>query len=184
MPCVRAARARPRWSTSIVEQAAETADGLPVPEGLERKTWQAIGGIQRFYLRMLDMETTGASKLDNDQSFAKAFRVDDDAAVMASTKPNAARLKAVTEFEPHDLTDRTELGATPLAALFIAIREFLANKDSEVVMVNLRDAIPDDLHRRPLLIDMTAFIAAKARGPEIRRAAEAIASRMRNQRLQ
>ena len=168
----------------IVEQAAETANGLLVPEGLERETWQAIGGIQRFYLRMLDMETTGASKLDNYQNFAKAFRVDDYAAVMASTKPNAARLKSVTEFKPRDLTDRTELGATPLAALVIAVQEFLADKDPEVVMANLRDAIPDYLHRRPLLIDMTAFIAAKARGPEIRRAAEAIASRMRNQRLQ
>jgi putative DNA methylase len=168
----------------IVEQAAETANGLLVPEGLERETWQAIGGIQRFYLRMLDMETTGASKLDNYQNFAKAFRVDDYAAVMASTKPNAARLKAVTEFKPRDLTDRTELGTTPLAAVFIAIQEFLADKDPEVVMANLRDAIPDYLHRRPLLIDMTAFMAAKARGPEIRRAAEAIASRMRNQRLQ
>ncbi|RKT38046.1 hypothetical protein BDD21_5572 [Thiocapsa rosea] len=168
----------------IVEQEAETANGLLVPEGLERETCQAIGGIQRFYLRMLDMETTGASKLDNYQNFAKAFRVDDDAAVMASTKPNAARLKAVTEFKPRDLTDRTELGATPLAALFIAIQEFLADKDPEIVMANLRDAIPDDLHRRPLLIDMTAFMAAKARGLGIRRAAEAIAKPMRNQRLQ
>ncbi|MFB1488424.1 MULTISPECIES: anti-phage-associated DUF1156 domain-containing protein [unclassified Thiocapsa] len=168
----------------IVEQAAETANGLLVPEGLDRETWQAIGGIQRFYLRMLDMETTGASKLDNYQNFAKAFRVDDYAAVMASTKPNAARLKSVTEFKPRDLTDRTELGATPLAALVIAVQEFLADKDPEVVMANLRDAIPDYLHRRPLLVDMTAFIAAKARGPEIRRAAEAIASRMRHQRLQ
>ncbi len=167
----------------IVEQAAETANSLLVPEGLDRETWQAIGGIQRFYLRMLDMETTGASKLDNYQNFAKAFRVDDYAAVMASTKPNAARLKSVTEFKPRDLTDRTELGATPLAALVIAVQEFLADKDPEVVMANLRDAIPDYLQRRPLLIDMAAFIAAKARGPEIRRAAEAIASRMRHQRF-
>jgi putative DNA methylase len=51
-------------------------------------------------------------------------------------------------------------------------------------MANLRDAVPDYLHRRPLLIDMAAFIAAKARGSEIRRAAEAIASRIKHQRLQ
>jgi putative DNA methylase len=51
-------------------------------------------------------------------------------------------------------------------------------------MANLRDAIVDYLHMRPLLIDMTDFIAAKARSAEVRRAAEAIASRMRHQRLQ
>jgi putative DNA methylase len=168
----------------IVEQAAETANGLLVPDGLESETWAAISGIQRFYLRMLDMETTGSSKLDNYQNFAKAFRVADYAAIMASIKPNAARLKAVTEFKPRDLTDRTEIGPTPLGALIVAIQEFLADKEPEVVMANLRDAVPDYLGLRPKLVDMTSFIAAKARQPETRRAAEAIASRMRNQRLQ
>jgi putative DNA methylase len=168
----------------IVEQAAETANSLLVPDGLDGETWQAIGGMQRFYLRMLDMETTGASKLDNYQNFAKAFRVQDYAAVMANIKPNAARLKAITEFKPRDLTDRTEIGPTPLGALIIAIQEFLADKEPEVVMANLRDALVDYLHLRPVLMDMTDFIAAKARDPGIRRAAEAIASRIRNQRLQ
>jgi putative DNA methylase len=168
----------------IVEQAAETANSLLVPDGLDGETWQAIGGMQRFYLRMLDMETTGASKLDNYQNFAKAFRVQDYAAVMANIKPNAARLKAITEFKPRDLTDRTEIGPTPLGALIIAIQEFLVDKEPEVVMANLRDALVDYLHLRPVLMDMTDFIAAKARDPGIRRAAEAIASRIRNQRLQ
>jgi putative DNA methylase len=167
----------------IVEQAAETANSLLVPEGLDRETWAAIGGMQRFYLRMLDMETTGAAKLDNYQNFAKAFRVADYAAVMASIKPNTARLKSITEFKPRDLTDRTEIGPTPLGALIIAIQEFLAEKEPAVVMANLRDALVDYLDKRPVLMDMADFIAAKARGPEIRRAAEAIASRIRNQRL-
>jgi putative DNA methylase len=168
----------------IVEQAAETANSLLVPEGLERETWAAIAGIQRFYLRMLDMETTGASRLDNYQNFAKAFRVRDYAAVMASIRPNAARLKSVTEFKPRDLTDRTEIGPTPLGALIVTIQEFLAEKEPEMVMANLRDAVPDYLHRRPVLMDMVAFVAAKVRAVEVRRAAEAIASRIRHQRLQ
>jgi putative DNA methylase len=70
----------------IVEQAAETANGLLVPDGLDAETWAAISGIQRFYLRMLDMETTGASKLDNYQHFAKAFRMQDSAAVAGTNR--------------------------------------------------------------------------------------------------
>jgi len=183
-----ALRPRRKGETTVVDeivaQAAETANGLLVPDGLGPETWAAISGILRFYLRMLDMETTGAAKLDNYQNFAKAFRVADYAAIMASIKPNAARLKAVTEFKPRDLTDRTEIGPTPLGALIVAIQEFLAEKEPEVVMANLRDAVPDYLGLRPKLVDMTRFIAAKARQPDTRRAAEAIASRMRNQRLQ
>jgi putative DNA methylase len=168
----------------IVQQAAETANSLLVPEGLEPETWQAIQGVQRFYLRMLDMETTGASKLDNYQNFAKAFRVTDYAAVMASIKPNAARLKAVPEFKARDLSDRTEIGPTPLGALIIAIQEFMAEKEPEVVMANLRDALLEYLSLRPVLIDLLDFIAAKARQPDVRRAAEALSSRVRHQRLQ
>jgi putative DNA methylase len=51
-------------------------------------------------------------------------------------------------------------------------------------MANLRDALVDYLHQRPILMDMADFIAAKARAVEIRRAAESIASRIRHQRLQ
>ncbi|TVQ86027.1 MAG: DNA methylase, partial [Chromatiaceae bacterium] len=183
-----ALRPRRQGETTVVDeivgQAAETANSLLVPDGLEAETWGALSGIQRFYLRMLDMETTGASKLDNYQNFAKAFRVADYAAIMASIKPNAARLKTVTEFKPRDLTDRTEIGPTPLGALIVAIQEFLADKEPDVFMANLRDAVPDYLGQRPKLIDMAGFLAAKARQPEVRRAAEAIAGRMRNQRLQ
>jgi len=112
----------------IVGQVGETANGLLVPEGLGRETWHAIAGIQRFYLRMLDMETTGTSRLDNYQNFAKAFQVRDYAAVMVSIKPDAARLKSVTEFRPRDLTERNEIGPIPLGALIVAIQEFLAEK--------------------------------------------------------
>jgi putative DNA methylase len=93
-------------------------------------------------------------------------------------------IENLSDLGRHDLIRPYAVGAIPLAAPIIAVQEFPADKDPEVVMANLRDAIPDSLHRRPLLIDMTAFIAAKARGPEIRRAAEAIAGRMRNRRFQ
>jgi putative DNA methylase len=131
----------------------------------------------------ISCSSTGASKLDNYQNFAEAFRVADHAAIMASIKPNAARLKTITELKPRDLTERTAVGPTPLGALIIAIQELLADKEPEVVMANLRDAVTDYLGLRPKLIDMAQFIAAKARQAEIRRAAEAIAGRMRNQRL-
>ena len=68
----------------IVQQAAEAANSLLVPEGLAADTWAKLTGIERFMLRMMDMETTGAAKLDNYQNFAKAFRVEDYSRVMGS----------------------------------------------------------------------------------------------------
>ncbi|WP_226974939.1 helicase-related protein [Yersinia pseudotuberculosis] len=79
----------------IVQQAAEAANSLLVPDGLSAETWQKINGIQRFYLRMMDIETTGASKLDNYQNFAKAFRVEDYGRVMGNMTASKAQLKRI-----------------------------------------------------------------------------------------
>ena len=57
----------------IAQQAAEAANSILVPEGLGAETWAKLSGIQRFYLRMMDMETTGASKLDSYQNFAQGL---------------------------------------------------------------------------------------------------------------
>lgn len=167
----------------IVQQASEAANSLLIPEGLQADTWNAIKGIQRFYLRMLDMETTGASKLDNYQNFAKAFHVEDYTKVMASLSPNKARLKSVEEFSSRDLSDSTEIGSTYLGKLIIALQQLLQDKEPQVVVDYLNTDITNFLEARPLLIDMTGFIAAKTKLSKIKDSAEILAARLRNLRL-
>ncbi len=62
----------------IVQYASEIANNLLIPDRLKAlnpETWGEITGVERFYLRMLAIEQTGASKLDHYQNFAKAFHV-------------------------------------------------------------------------------------------------------------
>ncbi|MEQ1531652.1 MAG: DNA methylase, partial [Methylococcales bacterium] len=129
----------------IVQQASEAANSLLIPEGLQADTWNAVKGIQRFYLRMLDMETTGASKLDNYQNFAKAFHVEDYTKIMASMAPNKARLKSVEEFASRDLTDSTEIGPTYLGKLIIALQQLLQDKEPQTVLDYLNSDISNFL---------------------------------------
>lgn len=167
----------------IVQQASEAANSLLVPEGVALDTWQAIDGIQRFYLRMLDMESVGASKLDNYQNFAKAFRVDDYTKVMASMTANGSRLKQVDEFGSRELTDSTEIGPTWLGHLIIAIQQLLAEVEPPSVVKTLMEDLPDYLEVRPKLIDLVHFLENKSRNEAVRSAAEVLASRMQTQRL-
>ena len=166
----------------IVQQAAEAANSLLVPEGLGAETWARLSGIQRFYLRMMDMETTGASKLDNYQNFAKAFRVQDYARVMADMKANAARLKRVTEFTSRDLTDSTEIGPTWLGHLIIGLQQVLAEVEPQAVIQQLQQDLPDFMEVRPLLIDMLSFMERKAPETTVREAAEVLGARLKNLR--
>lgn len=164
----------------IVQQAAEAANSLLVPEGLAGETWARLSGIQRFYLRMMDMETAGASKLDNYQNFAKAFRVQDYARVMGNMKANAARLKRVTEFPSRELTASTEIGPTWLGNLIIGLQQLLAEVEPQAVIQQLQQELPDFMEVRPLLIDMLRFMERKAPEQTVRQAAEVLGARLKN----
>jgi len=167
----------------IVQQAAETASGLLVPEGLAAITWAKLTGIERFMFRMLDMETTGSTKLDNYQNFAKAFRVEGYSRVMGDMRPNHARLKRMTEFASRDLTESTEIGITRLGRLIIALQQLLKDTEPQVIVDQMRNEMADFLDVRPLLVDMLAFIARKSPDTDVRSAAEVLEARLKNLRF-
>ena len=167
----------------IVQQAAETASGLLVPEGLTSDTWGRLTGVERFVLRMMDMETAGAAKLDNYQNFAKAFRVTDYSRVMGDMRPNNARLKRVSEYASRDLTDTTEIGATRLGQLIVALQQLLKDTEAQVIVEQLRSEMADFLEVRSLLVDMLTFVERKAPESEVRSAAEILGARLKNLRF-
>ncbi|MEZ8192068.1 anti-phage-associated DUF1156 domain-containing protein [Vibrio sp. 1F279] len=166
----------------IVQQAAEAANGLLVPEGLSADTWQKLSGIQRFYLRMMDIETTGAGKLDNYQNFAKAFRVEDYTRVMGSMAANKAQLKRIPEFESRDLTESNEIGSTWLGQLIIGLQQLSAEAEPQTVISHFQEELPDFMEIRPVLIDMLKFVENKAPEQTTRDVAEVLGARLRNMR--
>ncbi len=167
----------------IVQQAAETASSLLVPEGLAGDSWAKLTGIERFVLRMLDMETTGSTKLDNYQNFAKAFHVEDYSRVMGDMRPNHARLKRVSEYASRELTDATEIGATRLGRLIIALQQLLKDTEPQVIVDQMRGEMADFLDVRSLLVDVLTFIERKSPEFEVRNAAEVLGARLKNLRF-
>lgn len=167
----------------IIQQASEAANSILIPDGLSLDAWRVIDGVQRFYMRMIDMETTGVSKLDNYQNFAKAFRVTDYTKVMANMSANAARLKSVTDFTSRDLTDSTEIGPTSLGRLIIALQQLIGETEPQAVIRQLQEDLADFMELRPVLIDLVEFLAQKSNQILVREAAEILSSRLHNQRV-
>ena len=78
--------------------------------------------MERFYLKMAEMEHQGAKTLDNYQNFAKAFKVHHfDQLMSDSSKANSARLKLSAEFKSALMSGNAEIAGTPLRALLYAL---------------------------------------------------------------
>lgn len=167
----------------IVQQAAETASNLLVPEGISSGTWESLAGIERFILRMMAMEAVGLTKLDNYQNFAKAFHVDDYTRVMGDIRPNNARLKRLTEYTVRELTDSTEIGSTRLGRIIVALQQLIYGTEAHTIIEQLRAEMVDFLEVRPLLVDMLDFVERKAQDQDIRSAAEVLGARLKNLRF-
>jgi putative DNA methylase len=169
----------------IVEYASEIANNLLIPERLKElnpATWGEISGLERFYLRMLAIEQSGVRKLDNYQNFSKAFHVDYQP-LMASVKPNAARLKGAKDFKPRELAGG-DFGNTLLGELLMAIQELLNDKEPKVVFGQIHANLNDTyFQKREYLLAIAQYIHDMliSRRPEEAQKAEIIANQIRNE---
>ncbi len=166
----------------IVALAVQTANEFMVPEGLEAKVWDKLKNAERFYLKMLEQEANGEKNLDNYQKFAKAFKVDDYRPLMASVKPNDARLKSAMELNRGEFSG-SEFGESATRAVLYALMSLERGKESDEVMSNLRDNVPDYLKRRELLVAICNYLAAKgaALRPEEASKARILSGLIRNE---
>ena len=102
---------------------------------------------------------------------------------MGDMRPNHARLKRVSEYASRELTDATEIGATRLGRLTIALQQLLKDTEPQVIVDQIRGEMPDFLEVRTLLVDVLTFIERKSPEPEVRTAAEVLGARLKNLRF-
>ncbi|MEZ4736205.1 MAG: anti-phage-associated DUF1156 domain-containing protein [Caldilineaceae bacterium] len=148
----------------LIDFAVATANQCLVPQDIGKPAWDRLGPVERFYLKLLDLEAKGFKTLDNYQNFAKAFKVRDFRPLLASQKANAARLKSAVELGKSEMGDSAELAGTPLRAVLYALWELGKNVDGAEVLAHLMLNIPtyySDLTQRELVIEVADYLAKK-----------------------
>lgn len=168
----------------IIEFAVQVANEHMVPEHMPPKVWERLSGPERFYLKMMDIETTVLRKLDNYQNFAKAFRVTDYAALMGSMEPNKARLKSAKQFKKSGF-EIPEFGPSATRAALYAIFELENEVEGDDVLSHLKDLLPNYHSRRDELVAIADYIARKRTSVDEAesRAARILYGLIRNERL-
>ncbi len=181
-----AARPRVRGRKDIVAEmisfAVDSANAELVPREFPRTTWAGLGAEERFYLKMVDLEAAGLKKLDNYQNFAKAFRVASDyTRLMASTQPNAARLKTSLDLGKGHFDDK--FGASPTRAILWAMLNLQKDDaDGKHVLEELRASVTSYFDRRDNLKAIARYLATQRQGAEAV-AARTLANLIENERL-
>ncbi|MGA8164313.1 MAG: hypothetical protein WB791_04715 [Waddliaceae bacterium] len=143
----------------LIAYAVDIANQYLVPDGIPRGVWDNLKPAERFYLKLLDLETKGHKTLDNYQNFAKAFKVRDFTAILASKKANAARLKSSKEFGSSQISGEFEMANTPLRGILYGLMELEKGVESEDVLHHLGDNIPDYMRKRDLVKEISKFLA-------------------------
>ncbi|MDM0010899.1 DUF1156 domain-containing protein [Variovorax sp. J22P168] len=169
-----AMRPRVRGQTTMVDEliafAVNIANEYLVPDGVDRAVWEKSVGVERFYLKMLDMESRGIHVLSNYQNFAKAFKVHDYGAVMDEVKANRASLKTAAQLGNRGMTAGEEFGPTVLRSVLYAVHLLQENKvKPEDVLHQLRDLVPDYFRERERITALADYVSkktAKARPDE------------------
>ena len=153
---------RSDFVSDLIEFASRTANQTLVPSGFEELEWQRLEAVERFYLKMADMEYQGERSLSNYQNFAKAFKVRDfDPLMSEHSKSNAARLKLAPEFRSSQMSGDAELAGTTLRALLYAMHEVIGDAEIDDVLLHMMDNCPDYLRRKPTLVRMARYLAEK-----------------------
>jgi len=177
----------------MIEFAVQTAVQFLVPDGFDKSDWQRLAAVERFYLKMADMEQQGLKTLDNYLNFARAFKVrHSDQLMSEKSKANAARLKLSTEFKSTFMSGDSEIASTTLRALLYALFEITKEVETDDVLLHLMENCANFLQVKPVLIKMADYLAEKRENlkptkvfrPDLEAsAARVLAEALRNQRL-
>jgi putative DNA methylase len=153
---------RKTFVEELIDFAVQTAVQFLVPIGFEKAEWQKLSAIERFYLKMAEIEHQGEMTLDNYQNFAKAFKIRHfDQLMSEKSRANNARLKLSTEFKSVQMSGDNELADTPLRALLYAMFELSKDTDIEDVLLHLMDNCPAYSVNKAILVKIAEYLADK-----------------------
>lgn len=166
---------------TLVDHAAKAAAKALVPQGVDKRHWQTFSNGERFYLKMIDLESTGPIRLELFQRYSTAYQVLDKEAYMASNKANDASMKSAMQFG-RNIPEHADFGKTSLVRIILrAIDRVHRDHDVDEVVSELHDLVPEYYRRHDVLVAIAGYVADKRRN---RNEDEASAARILRMALQ
>ena len=122
----------------LIEQASQVAANHLIPRGIERDLWRALTPYERYYLKGLEVETSGEHREGVYAELARSFTVPRHTEMFGSNAANTVRLSTPTELgikKPFGLQDtllRHVLTAVRMVASKLEVKDGVTWLTTEV----------------------------------------------------
>lgn len=161
----------------LIRDAVRIACDHLVPAGIEPHVWKILSGLERFYLKGLEIEGHGEHRSGVYQELARGFGAQEYVPLLASTKANEVRLKTAIEFGRKEMEGAGFAGSLVRHALF-AIAKTVENESPKQGLQWLameRHDYAGDRQRLLPLFDYFAALGSNAGLPHWKKDAHAAA---------
>jgi putative DNA methylase len=172
-------RERRRGEVSPVEKVIRNAVKIAcdhlVPSSFDGELWKELGGIERFYLKGLEVESHGEYRNGVYQELARGFGAAEYTDLLAGTKANETRLKSASELRN---VTRGDFGITLTRQVLNAVFQAIKREDARAGLNWLRTELTDYWGQREKILsilDYLAVLRGVASMPHWRQDAEAAA---------
>lgn len=159
-------RQRPAGEISPVEQLIRSAVKIAcdhlVPRGIDADVWKTLSGMERFYLKGLEVETHGEHRSGVYQELARGFGAGDYTALLASDRANQARLRTASEFGGRMFSDG-DFGALLVRQVLFAVHKATQSEQTTDGLNWLKTELPDYWSVRDKIIHVLDYLARLSR---------------------
>jgi putative DNA methylase len=146
----------------LIDYAESIANNLLVPSGFPHEMWRDLQKSERYYVRMLDMEAKGVTKVADFQSFAKSFAYADYSDLMSSTAANNASLAGAADLKGKML-DGDGFAETLLRKVLFAVWKTIEKEDPKLGVTSIKTELPDYWQLRQKVIALAEYVALKTK---------------------
>ena len=144
----------------IINAAVKVAYDYLIPGGFDRFIWKMLISEERFYIKGLDLEKNGVSKIGAYQELARGFGVTEYRNLLASTRANQARLKTATELGMSGMGESDSFSSSLLRNVLAALHQSIKSGNTVSGKNWLRNEVPNYWDQRNTIVELLDYIAS------------------------
>ncbi len=142
----------------IIENAKTVAANYLIPDGISKPLWMDLSGMERYYIKGLDMESRGENTLGAFQELARGYGIREYESLMHSLRANDSRAKTPMEFGSSGLGDEG-FGSSPTRYALYAIHSAIQSGGASQGRFSLQTEMKNYRDKKSQIVSLLRYFS-------------------------